>query len=280
MSNIISSAVISFILLQSYGYQTVGNEATITPPGSETTNGFQDYTSNTISDNNNYETGFGDYRYQPGIGRVLMSATGEQWLLLSRVSPSNYVYTVTYKLNNSVKSDYAIAVRYTGSNPYDIVVHVKSDGFHIHNEMIPLIEYNFYSYPGANQISKPVIKTIFTEKPNENGILNFYMNDQLIFTKSDIAYPSLFGVGSDAGWYFAGVMSEAIGFTIESISVPGFGTVASTDIIGQLAAFFEIFAKIIVWNVNPIFLPWEINLIFIKTQLAGIIVCLVVIARG
>lgn len=280
-SLVFSSVAISFVLLQAYGYQTIDNEAAIIPPGAESTSGIQDYTTNTISDDNNYETGFGDFQYQPGVGRVLVSALGEQWLLLGRVSPKNNVYTVNYRINNSVQADYAIAVRYIGSNPFDIVVHVRDDGFHIHNEAIPFLEWNFYPHAGASKVTKPVIKTIFTEKPNEQGVLQFYFDNQLIFTKSDITYPSFFGlIGSSARWYFAGVGSETVGFTVESIQVPGFRTYESSDILGQIATFIEVLARIILWNVNPAFLPWELNLIFIKTQLAGIIICAVVIIRG
>lgn len=277
-----SSVLVSFVLLQSHGYQTIGTEAPIIPPGAEATMGVQDYTTNTISDNYNYEAGYGDYQYQSGVGRVLVakpSVFAYQWLLLKQVSPIDNVYTTTYKVNNSVKGDYAIAVRFKGSNPYDIVVRVESNGFHIRNEFIPLQEYNFYPYTGANQIIKPTIKTVYTINSDKTGTLQFYFNNNLVFTKSDIAAPGLINP-DESIWYHAGVGSDTLGFTVESITVAGFSQYASTDILSQIGTFLEVMAKIILWNVNPAFLPWEINLILIKTQLAGIVICLIVIARG
>lgn len=281
-SLVFSSVVISFILLQSFGYQTTGNEAPIIPPGAEATMGIQDYTTNTISDNYNYEGGWGDYQYQPGVGRVLVSASGlgENWLLLKEVAPVDNTYTTTYKLNNSVKGDYAVVARFKGTNPYDIVIRVRADGFHIRNEFIPLQEYNFYPYTNANQFISPVIKTIYTVNSDKTASLQFYFNNNLIFTKSDIAPPGLFGMDDESIWYHAGVGSQTVGFTVESITVAGFNQYSSTDILSQIGTFLEVLAKIILWNVNPAFLPWEINLMLIKTQLAGIVICVIVIVRG
>lgn len=275
-----SSIVIAFLLTQTYGYTVIGNEAPFDLPGVNSQPIMQDYTTNEIADNYNYETGFGNFEYQPGVGRVLIDASlGENWLLLNKVSAINNIYTVNYRLNNSVHGDFGIAVKYTGSNPYDIVVHAAADGFHIHNEMLPFIEYNYYPFANPLQYDKPTIKTVFNEYEDKDGVLDFYFNGEKIFTKSDITRNNIFGIHTDAGWYHAGVESSTAGFAIEQINPGGFGD-SSTDTVASIATFFEVLWKIVLWNVNEAFLPLPINIIFIKTQVAALVVCIIVFFRG
>lgn len=264
-----SSLVISFLLLQVYGVSVSG----IALPNAESISGNQNYMTNEVSDNINYVTKIRTWSYVPNIGRVLDAGLGNGGILLSNVNAINDVYSSSYSINNSVQSDYQIVVRYSSAIGNDVFVNVKSDGFHIPNPIFGVYDDSFYPYPNANQETKVNIKTEFNEKL---GTLIFYFNGEKIFERTNIQngyLPSVF-----ATKYYAGVFSETEGFTLESINV--FGFTNSTDAFAQFSAFFATLIKIIAWNVDTAYLPLELNLMFIKTQLAGIIVCIVMIIRG
>jgi hypothetical protein len=270
-----SSLVIAFLLVQAYGYNVTGDESSIVIPTTGTIDGMQDYKTNKIIDNVNYVSGIGQYVFNTGIGRVLTSNPSgiDCFLLLSNVALKNDEYTINYEINNSVQQNYGVAVRYwTDTNLYNVKVYVKNDGFHIPNGLSDLIETDFYPFPNANQYTKASIKTVF----NENlGTLKFYFNGALVFTKTGISKPII--TGSKA--YYAGVLSKTLGFTVESINVGSFNF-DSGDILSQIGGFLDVLFRIIVWNVNPQFLPNELNILFIKTQLFGIIICAIMIIRG
>lgn len=269
-----SSVVISFLLLNAFAYTTEGAEksiqfANINMPG------LQDYTTDSISDSANYfQTGAlsGDYIYVPGIGRVLQNNDLglEPKLIVRGVQPSNGVYKVIYKINNSVHADFTVYPRYWGAAGYaNIPVKITTDKV----EILAFHEYTADAsayVSGANTKDHVEIKTEFNPTV---GTLNVYYDNNLILSRS----------GYDSGGvdnYYAGVMSKQNGFTIESINVGLINLSTGTDILSQTSGFLDILSTIIIWNVNPAFLPWELNLIFIKTQVIGILVCIFVWLRG
>lgn len=274
-----SSIVISFLLLQVFGYAVVGNEKMITTlPDEQSLNPLQDYKSNDIVDSNYYN----DNRYPlskwvwiPDVGRVLTGSGGTEYkLLLNFVGEENGVRTVNYVINNSVKQDYSVVVReWTGSSFYNMNIHVHSDGFHLPDGILGITDTIYVPFPNANQIEHVKIKTEFNQKKGE---VKFYFNDKLMFTKDGYPVPI---VGIDYGHY-AGVASQTDGFTVESINVGVFATLDQASVLEQLGAFINVLLQVVVWNVNSKFLPLELNLLFIKTQLAGIIICIVMILRG
>ena len=114
------------------------------------------------------------------------------------------------------------------------------------------------------------------------GELKFYWNGALMFTQTGILHDFL-NPANLFTTYYAGVSSSTSGFTIESMSVGAFSlgnTGDGSGILESLAGFFSVIMTIVLWNVNPQFLPWELNLLFIKTQLAGIVICIIIIIRG
>lgn len=269
-----SSIVISFLLLSAYGVQVSGNQAAISLPDGGVIEVMQNYQTNQINDNVNFVSKFGSpWNYVAGVGRVL-SLDGLSYMALKGVQPVNDVYTVNYQLNNSVLSDYGIILRYTNGDLNQLVINVKADGYHIPNELsFGFSDYYFYPYSNANQNTHPQIKTVFNDK---TGDLQYFDNGVLIFhatgIPAELPYFSLVH-------YYAGVSSSTAGFAVENINA---GTIIAdaTNIVQQLGAFLDVLAKIVLWNVDSQFLPLELNLIFIKTQLAGVIICGIVILRG
>jgi hypothetical protein len=263
-----SSLVIAFLLLQFYGITVVGNNAPIMLPSSSSLSSMQDYTTNTISDNVNYDGIYGTWVYVPGVGRVLQGGYVGGQLILKSVVPVNDEYIVTYQINNSVHADYGLVIRKSNS-PANIILDIRSDGFHLLTGLYG-IEWGFYPYTGALDTTKAKIKTILNEK---EGTVKVYFQDQLVIDKTGIM-GNIFGLET----YYAGVLANDDGFTVESINPSFINT--SGDIWSQLSTFIAVLAKIVVWNVDSQFLPLELNLIFIKTQLAGVIICAIVILRG
>lgn len=267
-----SSVVIAFLLLQFYGVAVTGNNAAISLPSSGLVSGLQDFKSNNVVDNVNYIDGLGKYVYVPDVGRVLSNnPTGlECWLILAHIDDANGVYSVSYDINNSVKEDYGVFVRtWNNFNIYNERIDVKSDGFHA---VYATFESGFYPYPLANQNTNVKIRTEFNE---DEGTYSFYFNGNLIFTKTGISKP----IFSTSDAYYGGVWSKTEGFTIESINAGAFNF-SSDNILEQIKSFLNVLAKIVLWNVDEQFLPLALNIIFIKTQLAGIVVCIFVIIRG
>jgi hypothetical protein len=268
-----SSIVIAFLIFNFYGVELTGNQAGIPLPDYGVLSPIQDYQNNSINDNVNYVSKFGsNWIYIPNVGRVL-SADGLSYMALKGVQQINGVYNVKYRLNNSVLSDYAIIIRYTDGDINQLTVQVKSDGYHIPS-VFPLMPDVFYfPYPNANQKDKVQIRTVFD---NKNGKLDYYEDGQLIFSKNDIS-PEIPFISPTH--YYAGVGAIKEGFTIEMIDASSI-IADAVNIVQQLSSFVDVLARIVLWNVDSQFLPLELNLILIKTQLAGIIICVIMIIRG
>lgn len=275
-----SSLVIAFLLVEFYGAGVAGIAAPVNSfPDAQILSSFQNYQTNDISDSVNYKTErSGTWVYVPNVGRVLSGVSVpfgmmSPMILLNGVSPINNEYIVKYAINNSVKGDYAIIVRWS-KNPSDVIVYVKSDGFHIPKTMdIFGGEFGFYPYPNANQVENVDIRTEFNEN---SGVLKFYFNGVLAFTQ--IGIPQQIIIPFTAT-YYAGVTSSTDGFTLKNINM-GAIDLTDTNIMKSVASFIIVLAKIVVWNVDSQYLPLELNFLFIKTQLFGIIVCAIMIIRG
>lgn len=272
-----SSVVIAFLLLQFYGYAAVGNEGIISLPSSGVLDGFQNYKTNEITDSVNLVDGLGKYVFVSGIGRVLSNNPDGLAcnLLLRNVMPENRIYTVNYELNNSVHQDFTVYARYYNGvvNIYNIPIKFSNDGIHVIDGLTEFTDVYFYPYSGLMQMDKLRIKTVFNE---DDGELKVYLNNALLFTRGGFWNP----VVSMGNAFYAGVMSKTEGFTVETIDAGSFNFNTGNDVLSQIGAFIDTLIKIVFWNVNSQFLPLELNLLFIKTQLAGVIICIIIIIRG
>jgi hypothetical protein len=77
--------------------------------------------------------------------------------------------------------------------------------------------------------------------------------------------------------YWAGVSSKIVGFTVESINVGSFISLDSTDLLSQLSGMIDVMSKVVLWGLPEQYLPLIFSIILIRTQEAGIILCVLAI---
>jgi hypothetical protein len=283
-SLVISSLTISFLLLEVYGVSVAGVDL---PSSSDTLlmySNEQSYKNGTFDLELNRETWYGDWDYIAGTGVVFQSLglSDYSYLVIKNIQvDANGFYQNSYFINNSVHSNYCIGLRITsGSDTNEICI--TDDGFHVPNYIyLTNTKWGnkyFYPYPNANQIENVSIKTIYNE---DDLTADFYFNGVKYFTVNQLAEPihifDVFGV------YYGGISANIQGFTLEEFQTENniINTNAKTqDTLALISGFIITVLKIVAWNVDSIYLPLELNLIFIKTQLAGIIICIIMIIRG
>lgn len=267
-----SSIAISWFLLQIYGV-SVSGIALPSFEGGQT----QDFLSNSY-DKNVLVYG-GDWNYIPNIGR--QSTSSNSFIVFDNVlSNNNQVYTNTYTINNTGKSDYSILLEYS-QNGYTEVI-TKSDGFyyHVYSSVAIVHDVNrFFTYPNANQLQRVTIETEYNPTKQDGSGLVYKINGETVI---DIPWYNL--VGAQSGLqkvYYGGIGSKSIGLILER-----FDSTNDRNEDGLAAfltggiAFISTLLHIVVYNVDPIYLPWEINAIFIKTQVFGVVGCAFVYWRG
>lgn len=267
-SLIFSSMMITYFLYSMYGIQVAGIDL---PQGNINFPSSQDFTTNQINSSIIDTSSYGVWEYQSGIGRVLIqkAASGWTYLLINNIQPDGQgIITNTYHINNSVKQDYTIVLRYTGGSDQTEIT-ITDDGIHV-----PMYVYNvvissplIISYPNMNQIEDVIITTKFNNKLdrcdiNFNG--NNYYIDNLV---SDTNPLNLFGR------HYGGVATDTLGFTLKDFnSVNSISYNTDTDIWVQVYAFLAIAFKLVVYNVDSQYLPWELNIMLIKTQTIALLV--------
>jgi hypothetical protein len=192
------------------------------------------------------------------------------------------IVTNIYNINNSIESEYAIALRYTNGVDQNMIM-VKSDGFHIPNIIFPSLsggiivgDQYFYAYQNANKIHDVSIKTVYNDNLNT---VDFYWNNQLLFTASGLKGDiNLFGI---FGRYYGGIGATNVGFVYKSFETENEVILLdSTNVLTQVAEFIITMGKIVVWNIDSKYLPDLVNIFLIKPFALGIIICLIVIWRG
>jgi len=286
-SVIFSSSVIAFILMQMYGITAIAP----TLPIREYQDGLKFYDSN-----QNYETGafdlnitgktmYGSWSWVLGTGLTLDWALPFSMggVLLEYIQKDSAgLYQNSYWLDNSVHSDYCVVLRYTsGSDTNEVCADIN--GFFIPSYFpagttITGHVYD-YPYPNANQDNNPVIKTIYNDDTHTG---DFYYNGNKLFTTNKFhEYDILPQLNTIK---YAGVRANTAGFVFEEFQTESqiinpYNSSTENPVV-MVAGFILALLKILVWNVDSQFLPLELNIIFIKTQLTGIIVCIVIIIRG
>lgn len=237
--------------------------------------GIQDYTNSSSYNSSVFYVPIlsSGWAFNEGIGAISL---GGSWLNpnsvnLLNVQSDNGVYDVTYLINNSVKQDFRIKVRVSqGLFGYNIYLDFTSNGIRYPNGILPILTNYEYAYPNITQIEDITIRTILNENLNK---LTVYVNGQNLFT-CDVNSNE----GNLVGATYAGISATGYGLTIKAVDVPII--LNETNILAQFLNFLTIFFKLIAWNVSEKYLPFLLNIILIKTQMVGIFIALVVIARG
>ena len=284
-SLIFSTVMISWFMLQMYGVSIAGIDL---PTSAITYNSNQDFTTNSINISTYVTRGEDEWIYNSGVGRVLSKAAtqgyfSQTWnfLMLNNIQKnSNGDIINKYSINNSVKGDYTIIIRFTGGDD-QIEFKIKDDGLYEpfyagYFVQGMLYETKLQSYPNMNKVKDVTIIT----KYNEDDYTCDFTFNGITYTITDLQERRA-GFNYISPNYYGGVASDVEGFTVKSItSNNAIIDESNSSITTQLAAFLVIAFKLVAFNISPDLLPWEINILLIKTQCLALLVGLINFGRG
>ena len=244
------------------------------------------------------EWSLGNWKYAPPVGLIaepFSSALLVNDIIADEGYPHNF--TVTYYINNSVHADFSLFPRYTKTmiiHSWDTVeICFDNDLIYIPNQALPI--FHDYDYPYPEITSKDTLKvtTIMHEKTRAQNYLGeaidyayvkVYVNDVYLFTSNELPALTTFSYP-----YYAGVDSPTADFTITKIDANI--KVGQTDtqagfweeyfgFTAKIGEFIKTMLTLLVWNVDEKYLPWELNVLFIKLPVFALIGTAVLIARG
>lgn len=278
-SIIFSSICISWFLLQIYGVAVAG--IPIPNPQSVSEINFVDSTGGV----DNVLIKGGNWVYNAGIGRI--ATQDNSYLVFDNIAlgVDNY-YTNKYIINNSIKKDYSIILEYSSDRVIEVIT--KQDGLYVHDSgelLFGLITANdvFYPLAGANQITNAQITVLYSptanpSAPTHQEYLIYTINGQTVISESWLNQKSITGITK---LYYGGVGAKNAGLTITNFKTTNDKATADLTSFAYMIAYYaSAIVKILVWNVDSQYLPMEINIIFIKSQLFGLGICIIVMMRG
>lgn len=270
ISLVFSATVITWLLFQVYGVSISGVSLAVLTGEQNQNFKTNAYTSDVIQID-------GSWFYREGIG--LEAQNSDSYLILDSLVPhDDGSYTNIYKINNTNNVEYSIVLHYSQNYVEEILVH--EDGFYytVKDNTVFSSEpyYVFFPYAGAKDVQ---FVTIVTTN-DEFGSLSMTFNDVnvLNMNANEKKSPLLLLFDKE---YFGGIGAKTSGLVIESFNAQNTqSTEGWASFINQGLAFISALFQIVVWNIDSQYLPTEINLIFIKTQLFAIVACAIVIIRG
>lgn len=280
----ISSAIIAWFVLQIYG-------ATIS--GVSLPSGLETFSSNQNFVNGSYDTSTlkillpSSWKYENGVGVIKQGSTNvgtiglnpNDYFAIMNIQPNNGIITNYYTINNAPKNDFGFVFRHFGNSGRNVIV--KSDGYHIYWNL-PYSEYPtadevFVASPNANQITQGNFKTVYDDNKNT---ISLYKDNVLIITDDKIPADDGKGV---FGAYYGGVICPYDGFIIENFRTDNIiqnSGEASKDPILLTWSLVQTLLQIMFWNIDEKYLPLLLNLLLIKTQLAGLLIAIAAFLRG
>jgi hypothetical protein len=263
ISLVFSSVVISWMLINAYGVSVVGMEF----PNFGTNVNYDLKTTSSIPISQT-----GGWSQETGVGYV--SSSNNEYLFFNNILPTGTgEITNTYIINNTAQSDYSIVLSYSDTWGAEEVL-VSGDGFYLKSSnLLDAITDNYieqYSYSDANKVINAKIKTVYNPNNFRSGedYLKFYLNDNLIFvTDGSKAQGGKEGLLS-GNVYWAGVGSkDSNGLTVSSFSASSDkSTQGITSLLSSIQLWVTAILTLVVWNVDPQYLPWELNLLLVKSQ--------------
>jgi len=277
-SLLLSTALISYFLLNVYGLSVAGLDLPNNNPISFSSH--QNFTSNSINTTTLDYSQYGKWEYQTGIGRVLTQKGTRGWsyLLINNIQKDEKnIITNTYSINNSVKSDYTIVLRYTGGSDQNELT-ISNDGVHVPSYLgnIVISSPLVISYPNLNQIEDVTITTIYND---ELRTCDMKLNN-IQFTQIQNLYADT-NVLNIFGRYYGGVASDTLKFTIKDFkSDNSISYDIDNDMLAQTSAFFVTMGKLIILNVDSKYLPDILNIILIKSQTCVLLIAIIALWRG
>lgn len=271
-SLIITSALISFFVSSVYGYAPA-------QIGTIDLN-FNGYSTTTDFTSNCNMSGYqlvGSWN----CGSQGLTLSGQGFLLdnidQSKV-PVNGIFQNDYHLLNPNGDNYYVVISQSTIAGQSIDLYVKSDGLYVisHSTIFGLINtdstISYIPLSGANQIQDVLIQTSLDSNTPSLSITfnnqNYVITNMGNIDTTNIQASS--GVDADNG-----ITIVSMGNTFGKSSQG-----AALDSLEMISGFIGNVVLLITWNINPVILPWILNILLIKTQEMGILVCLIVIVRG
>lgn len=282
------SVFLAYFVLGKYGETATG----IPLPSELQYSSTQDFTNNSIdletlnvaSAGIVFTNGLDGWVYTNSIGRVLVLplayTIGDPiYLLVNNIQKdSTGIITNTYIINNSVKNDYIIVLRYTGGSDQN-EIRITSDGFHIPSfipftQILSGTDIYFYPYANANKVSSVTITTKYDDNKNT---VDFYFNGQKIFTANNLNVDSpivipLLDVANN-GRFYGGFASRTSGMTLVSFTTNNIiKSTSSTGVLNAITDFIAIMAQVIIWSVDEKYLPSTLVLLMVKPFELGVLI--------
>ena len=214
-----------------------------------------------------------------GSGMTLISGNG--FLLVNGLDSNTGVITNEYVINNSVEGDYSIVLYYSGGADQNILI-VADNGFYITGLGEKVYYRDFIPYVWARKFSPVTITTTY-DKNTHSATWNLNKNPTTTFTsnKLDTEDVNYFGIFPRA---YGGVGSAVQGFTLKSYnSAQPLSTTSNllTDSwLFKVGEFLKTVLLIVAWTLPESVLPLTLNILLIKTQTVGLLVCIIIIMRG
>lgn len=280
ISVVFSSIVISWMLLNAYGVSVSG---VTFPEFSGIVN--YDLAHSDVSDNIEMTD---NWNYTSGKGKT--AETENSYIYFTGAKPNqNGAFVNTYSLINENKKDYSIVLSADSFNTIEVIV--EQDGFHIprNGGILNYIwgdDLYFYPYDGANQAVNVNIKTVYNpnaifENTEIGNYLDFYFNDVLLFSLDSTYNHESTGL-SQLDKKYSGVGSKNnIGLVVNTFSATNDRADNNVlSLLESLQLWAKLLFQLLVWNVNPTYLPWELNILMIKSQVFCIGVGIMFWARG
>jgi hypothetical protein len=193
--------------------------------------------------------------------------------------PSNNVYDTTYYINNSIGSEFDINVRIRGSRDIakyqDIKVSFNIDKIRIPNNILYGLSDIEIDYPGILSLDYLIIRTIFDEGKDEldlivngkNVLTDYETNDRTPLVDLD----------------YGGIEAYNNGLILENAKLPlevSKTSSVDTSILRTIGSIWTLVLQVMVWTIPETYFPLWANLLFIKTQVIGIIIAGLAVLRG
>lgn len=229
---------------------------------------------------------FNNWVYYPNIGMVhtTVGLLNTNDFLIDNIQPSsNGRITNYYVINNSVKKDYTIILRYTGSYDSNEII-VKQDGLHIPKYFqafgVIIGDNYFISIPNANQYTDVTIKTDYYNGDKDNapsGSITFNNQVYQLQNLNKIAGVISFKT------YYGGISSSALGTTFVSFrsdNVIVTSTTASvTDALARTGSFIAFAFSLLTFSLPAHIMHPFVQILIILPQEFMILVGIAIFAR-
>lgn len=287
ISLFLSSLFISYFAISIYGYNL---DVIQLPSEIESYPSEQNFAAGTYNLSTLDKTGNTGWTYYNKIGMVLTSLGAQtNYFLIDNIQlGSDKTITNTYAINNSVRKDYTIVLRYTGGYNNN-EIQVKSDGFHIPYYYpvgnIQMGDSEFIPYVNANQYTDVKIVTTYYDGDagnKVNGKCDFTFNGKT-YTFTKLFYDKQDESGFYGSRFYGGVKSDSIGFTFQSFKTDSVISGSGANDSGSLAmisSMLSAMVKLVTWGLPEEILPLTLQLLFIRTQEAVLLIGIAGMIRG